>query len=56
MFQPARRPNDARFLAERDRVSIHAPRAGRDTFLNRPIPDPPVSIHAPRAGRDRWRR
>ena len=34
------------------RVSIHAPRAGRDRLGGRGILAPIVSIHAPRAGRD----
>ena len=40
------------------RVSIHAPRAGRDLFGGQQIKPRNVSIHAPRAGRDRfaWRR
>ena len=33
-------------------VSIHAPRAGRDEWLNIQIQPVGVSIHAPRAGRD----
>ena len=35
------------------RVSIHAPRAGRDRPLLRKATTARVSIHAPRAGRDR---
>ena len=34
------------------RVSIHAPRAGRDVKAARRLSDGQVSIHAPRAGRD----
>ncbi len=34
------------------RVSIHAPRAGRDVGPSSPAMAPRVSIHAPRAGRD----
>ena len=36
----------------RERISIHAPRAGRDEAQEKGPPMPQISIHAPRAGRD----
>ena len=33
-------------------ISIHAPRAGRDVYINSQDFDIDISIHAPRAGRD----
>ena len=51
--RPARGATDSWFLtAQTCRVSIHAPRAGRDAVSAQASRAAPVSIHAPRAGRD----
>ena len=55
-FNP-RAPRGARLCSQGKRcyskVSIHAPRAGRDDVLPDWPMEPHVSIHAPRAGRDK---
>ena len=54
-FNPRAPRGARRFLCGRaagDEVSIHAPRAGRDSLSNRTGLFFGVSIHAPRAGRD----
>ena len=44
----AKRPIGSRIA----RISIHAPRAGRDNYLPMSCRITYISIHAPRAGRD----
>ena len=54
--RPARGATSPAFLAmQKPRISIHAPREGRDKVMPRPTTESEISIHAPREGRDRGR-